>query len=93
MSLATTSGSDELLLAISLSPMADRHLTVIVSRPISCMMAQSAQSWLDLIRMCRMHNLAHVELNAIDLAWDTVARFSALGLDEVRVCLRQWLQC
>ncbi|KAK9841403.1 hypothetical protein WJX74_005146 [Apatococcus lobatus] len=29
-----------------------------------------------------MHNLAHVELNAIDLAWDTVARFSALGLDE-----------
>lgn len=23
-----------------------------------------------------LHNLAHVELNAIDLAWDTVARFS-----------------
>uniref|UniRef100_A0A061SKE7 DUF455-domain-containing protein n=1 Tax=Tetraselmis sp. GSL018 TaxID=582737 RepID=A0A061SKE7_9CHLO len=27
-----------------------------------------------------LHNLAHIELNAIDLAWDTVARFSALGL-------------
>ncbi|XP_020675857.1 uncharacterized protein LOC110094863 isoform X2 [Dendrobium catenatum] len=25
-----------------------------------------------------LHNLAHVELNAIDLAWDTVARFSPL---------------
>lgn len=23
-----------------------------------------------------MHNLAHIELNAIDLAWDTVVRFS-----------------
>ena len=23
-----------------------------------------------------LHNLAHVELNAIDLAWDTVVRFS-----------------
>lgn len=32
-----------------------------------------------------LHNLAHVELNAIDLAWDTVARFSpflhVLGYD------------
>lgn len=28
-------------------------------------------------------NLTHVELNAIDLAWDTVARFSAWGLPEV----------
>ena len=37
-----------------------------------------------LLDLRRMHNLAHVELNAIDLAWDTVARFSALGLDEVR---------
>lgn len=27
-----------------------------------------------------LHNLAHVELNAIDLAWDTVVRFSALRL-------------
>ncbi|KAH7658117.1 Ferritin-like protein [Dioscorea alata] len=26
-----------------------------------------------------LHNLAHVELNAIDLAWDTVVRFSAFG--------------
>ena len=25
-----------------------------------------------------MHNVAHIELNAIDLAWDTVARFSSL---------------
>lgn len=23
-----------------------------------------------------LHNLAHVELNAVDLAWDTVVRFS-----------------
>ncbi|KAK9791179.1 hypothetical protein WJX73_009517 [Symbiochloris irregularis] len=27
-----------------------------------------------------LHNLAHVELNAIELAWDTVARFSCLDL-------------
>ncbi|WIA40303.1 hypothetical protein OEZ86_013674 [Tetradesmus obliquus] len=27
-----------------------------------------------------LHNLAHIELNAIDLAWDTVARFSSLRL-------------
>lgn len=27
-------------------------------------------------------SLAHVELNAIDLAWDTVLRFSACGLPE-----------
>ncbi|KAK7324691.1 hypothetical protein VNO77_28447 [Canavalia gladiata] len=26
-----------------------------------------------------LHNLAHVELNAIDLAWDTVVRFSPYG--------------
>ena len=31
----------------------------------------------------RLHNLAHVELNAIDLAWDTVVRFSGLQLDQV----------
>lgn len=29
----------------------------------------------------RLHNLAHIELNAIDLAWDTVVRFSPLNLD------------
>ncbi|EFJ49236.1 hypothetical protein VOLCADRAFT_104455 [Volvox carteri f. nagariensis] len=29
-----------------------------------------------------LHNLAHIELNAIDLAWDTVARFSPLGLPD-----------
>ena len=28
--------------------------------------------------------LAHIELNAIDLAWDTVARFSAQKLPEVQ---------
>jgi hypothetical protein len=27
-----------------------------------------------------LHNLAHIELNAIDLAWDTVVRFSPLRL-------------
>ena len=27
-----------------------------------------------------LHNLAHVELNAIDLAWDTIVRFSCLDL-------------
>ena len=27
-----------------------------------------------------LHNLAHVELNAVDLAWDTVVRFSGAGL-------------
>ena len=27
-----------------------------------------------------LHNLAHVELNAVDLAWDTVVRFSGSGL-------------
>ncbi|KAG2447487.1 hypothetical protein HYH02_007414 [Chlamydomonas schloesseri] len=29
-----------------------------------------------------LHNLAHIELNAIDLAWDTVVRFSALELPD-----------
>ena len=29
-----------------------------------------------------LHNLAHVELNAIDLAWDTIVRFSPLKLPE-----------
>lgn len=27
--------------------------------------------------------LAHIELNAIDLAWDTIARFSCLELPRV----------
>lgn len=31
-----------------------------------------------------LHQLAHVELNAINLAWDTVARFSHLQLPQVR---------
>jgi uncharacterized ferritin-like protein (DUF455 family) len=29
-----------------------------------------------------LHNLAHIELNAVDLAMDTVARFSHLGLPD-----------
>ena len=29
-----------------------------------------------------LHNLAHIELNAVDLAWDTVARFADLGLPD-----------
>ena len=33
--------------------------------------------------LCRLHGLAHIELNAIDLALDTVARFSSLPLDKV----------
>jgi hypothetical protein len=28
-----------------------------------------------------LHNLAHIELNAIDLAWDTVVRFSTASRD------------
>ena len=31
-----------------------------------------------------LHQLAHIELNAIDLAWDTVARFAHLRLPLVR---------
>ena len=29
-----------------------------------------------------LHNLLHIELNAVDLAWDTVARFSCLRLPD-----------
>ena len=31
----------------------------------------------------RLHGLAHVELNAVELAWDTVARFSPVRLPQV----------
>jgi uncharacterized ferritin-like protein (DUF455 family) len=31
-------------------------------------------------RIALIHALAHIELNAIDLAWDIVARFASLGL-------------
>jgi uncharacterized ferritin-like protein (DUF455 family) len=31
-------------------------------------------------RLALLHALAHIELNAIDLAWDIVARFSSAGL-------------
>ena len=41
-------------------------------------------SWLTLRMHRRLHGLAHIELNAIDLALDTVARFSSLPLDRVR---------
>lgn len=37
--------------------------------------------------VCLMHQLAHIELNAIDLAWDTVARFAHLQLPLVRLSL------
>jgi uncharacterized ferritin-like protein (DUF455 family) len=30
-----------------------------------------------------LHNLAHIELNAVDLAWDTVARYSHLNLPPI----------
>lgn len=39
----------------------------------------------------RLHNLAHVELNAIDLAWDTMARFSGLRMDQVCGYLAHWI--
>jgi uncharacterized ferritin-like protein (DUF455 family) len=31
-------------------------------------------------RVALLHALAHIELNAVDLAWDIIARFAALGL-------------
>ena len=40
-----------------------------VPSPKTCELGMSA---------AMMHNVAHIELNAIDLAWDTVARFSSL---------------
>lgn len=33
--------------------------------------------------MRRLHSLAHVELNAMELAWDTVARFSSHSMPQV----------
>ena len=33
-------------------------------------------------RIALLHALAHIELNAIDLAWDIVARFSGAGLPQ-----------
>ena len=29
-----------------------------------------------------LHTVAHIELNAVDLAWDTVVRFAPLGLPD-----------
>jgi len=43
-----------------------------VPSPKTCELGMSA---------AMIHNVAHIELNAIDLAWDTVARFSALAAD------------
>jgi uncharacterized ferritin-like protein (DUF455 family) len=40
-------------------------------------------------RMALLHALAHIELNAIDLAWDIVARFSDAGLP--RAFYADWL--
>ena len=48
-------------------------------------------------RIALLHALAHIELNAVDLAWDIVARFSAQGLpteffdDWVRVAAEEAL--
>lgn len=30
-----------------------------------------------------MHTLAHIELNALDLAWDTAVRFAQLRLPDM----------
>jgi uncharacterized ferritin-like protein (DUF455 family) len=40
-------------------------------------------------RVALLHALAHIELNAIDLAWDLVARFAAAGLP--RAFFDDWL--
>jgi uncharacterized ferritin-like protein (DUF455 family) len=40
-------------------------------------------------RLALMHALAHIELNAIDLAWDIVARFA--GADLPRAFFDDWL--
>src|SRR5207302_6361780 len=40
-------------------------------------------------RVALLHALAHIELNAIDLAWDLVARFSDSGLP--REFFEDWL--
>ena len=42
----------------------------LVPSPKTCELGMSA---------AMIHNVAHIELNAIDLAWDTVARFSRLA--------------
>ena len=42
----------------------------LVPSPKTCELGMSA---------AMIHNVAHIELNAIDLAWDTVARFSKLA--------------
>lgn len=40
-------------------------------------------------RIALLHAIAHIELNAIDLAWDLVARFAAPTLP--RACLDDWV--
>ena len=45
----------------------------LVPSPKTCELGMSA---------AMIHNVAHIELNAIDLAWDTVARFSRLAADD-----------
>ena len=60
---------------------AARSASCVVS---SCLPQLPATPLCAATTVCRLHNLAHVELNAVDLAWDTVARFSHLGLDQVR---------
>src|SRR5438874_1361786 len=41
-------------------------------------------------RIALLHALAHIELNAIDLAWDLVARFS--GADLPRAFYADWVE-
>ena len=41
-------------------------------------------------RVALVHAIAHIELNAIDLGWDAVARFAALGLP--RAFFDDWVQ-
>lgn len=47
-------------------------------------------------RIALLHALAHIELNAVDMSWDAVARFSALGPDGVGALpqdfFADWLQ-
>lgn len=51
----------------------------LVPSPKTCELGMSA---------AMIHNVAHIELNAIDLAWDTVARFSRLaGSDDDASCV------
>lgn len=70
-------------LSVCLSVSCLSHLSMSVCLSICLDICLSCTA----ILTCRLHNLAHVELNAVDLAWDTVARFSHLKLDQARQLL------